>query len=369
VRCSLKERLEADGVDVVRAAAALGLRVLPGGTATPCPVCGADRRGSEDRRGPLGFGPLSWRCWRGACGAKGDVADLVRAVSASHGGPASGADGWAAAEALAVDVGLVAPDGLLERPGGGGVSVVRPVVPVAPVAVPARVRVVLPPAGEVAELWTAAGRVDTDPGVAAWLRSRALSPEVVAELDLARALPPAGKLPGWARIERLTWRSGWRCVLPATGADGELVALRARWAAAADAPPVGAKEIGGRGVAAGPAVFADPVGRWLLAHGPDARPGELVGGPHGWRWSGVVVVCEGGPDWLTLATATARMVSGRSTAAILGMWSGGWTREIGARVPPGCVVRLMLHGDTAGQGYADKVRSTLPAGCRVEVLR
>jgi hypothetical protein len=79
-------------------------------------------------------------------------------------------------------------------------------------------------------------------------------------------------------------------------------------------------------------------------------------------------VCEGGPDWLTLAAAEARRVQGKATAAILGLWSGGWTREIGARLPPGCTVRLALHQDGAGEGYAKQVRATIPAGCRVEVL-
>lgn len=356
--------VELAGVSVARAAAALGLREARG--TWSCPACGAERRGAGDPRGPVGAtaDKRGWRCH--ACGAGGDVAKLVRAAA----GPLPpGADGWAAARALAVEVGLVAPGAALERAEPSGRRMTRPSPVARPVADPVPVRG-LAPAVEVARLWEAAGPVDRDRAAAAWLASRALSAAVAAELDLVRALGSVDELPRWASIGRMTWRDGWRVLLPTWGPSGALVGLRARWCLLdPPKPPIGGKEIGGKEIASGPAVYADPVGRWLLERGPRARAGDLAGGPFAWRWSGAVVVCEGGPDWLTLATAEGRLAHGKPTSAILGLWAGGWTPEIGARLPPGCTVRLALHQDEAGRGYADRVRETIPAGCRLEVVR
>ena len=386
---------ELAGCTVATAAAALGLRACGRGTWGPCPACGAERRGASDSRGPVGStnDGRAWRCHR--CGAGGDAAALVAAVAVGAGRP-GGADGWAAARALAVEVGLVAPDAALERAGPSGRPVARPEPVARPGADSGPVRA-LAPAGEVARLWSWSWPVDPAGDAAAWLRSRALDPDAVRLLDLARELPDADELdalaaeragilaadglpldgatvPGWAALGRVPWSSGWRLMLPTWGPGGDLVGLRARWCLRDPPKPTfGGKEIGGTGIASGPAVYADPVGRWLLERGPGARAGELAGdadrNPLAWRWSGVVVVAEGGPDWLTLATAEPRAVAGKSTAAILGLWSGGWTAELGARLPSGCVVRLALHKDGAGDGYAERVRATIPAGCRVEVMQ
>jgi hypothetical protein len=386
---------ELAGCTVDAAAAALGLR--PGGRGTwgPCPACGADRRGASERRGPVGAtnDGRAWRCHR--CGAGGDVAALVAAVAVGS-ARAPGAEGWAAARALAVEVGLLAPDAALERAEPSGRPVARP-APVARPGVDSGPVRALAPAGEVARLWSWSWPVEPEGDAAAWLRSRALDPDAVRLLDLARELPPADELayleaeragilavdglpvdgatvPAWAALGRSAWSAGWRVVLPTWGPTGAMVGLRARWCLLDPRkPPFGGKEVGGTGIASGPAVYADPVGRWLLERGPEARAGELAGdadrNPLAWRWSGAVVVAEGGPDWLTLATAEPRAQRGKATAAILGLWSGGWTAEIGARLPSGCVVRLAVHDDGAGDGYAERVRATIPAGCRVEVVR
>lgn len=56
----------------------LGLTVR-GRTASPCPKCGTAQRGSEDRRGPLGFtgSGEGWTCHAKGCDASGDLADLL----------------------------------------------------------------------------------------------------------------------------------------------------------------------------------------------------------------------------------------------------------------------------------------------------
>lgn len=363
MRVSVYAELRA--VPVLTAAAALGLSVGRDGCG-PCPCCGAEQRGRSDRRVPVGItgDGRAWRCHR--CDARGDTAALVAAVAVGSVSP-SGDAAAATVRARAAEAGLVEPDSPVTGRASSVAPVTRPVPSAAPVAPPRRT---FAPASEVARVWDAAQRITAESTAGRWLRSRALDPEAVAVLDLARELPIRARLPSWAAIGDRVWTDGWRVVLPMTGPEGDLVGLRARWCDTGDPP---AKELGGRGVAAGPAVYADPVGRWLLTRGPGARAGELAGelatNPLRWRWSGVVVIAEGAPDWLTLATAEARQENDKQTAAILSLWSGGWTGEIAARLPAGCVVRLATHDDDAGHGYAERVRASLPAGVRVEVRR
>lgn len=60
----------------------LGVTVRRGNSAGPCPACGADQRGSDDRRGPLGFSGdgKAWACHASGCDASGDLADLLAYV-------------------------------------------------------------------------------------------------------------------------------------------------------------------------------------------------------------------------------------------------------------------------------------------------
>lgn len=331
--------------------AALGLTSMRRGSWGPCPACGADRRGAEDERGPLATnGPKLWKCF--ACGAAGDGAALVAAVAlgtADRPGP----DGWARARAIAVERGLVASEGAPvatarnvpnDRPPAPSV---RPGAPVAPVAS-------LPDAGEVTALWNACGPVDADPEVSGWLRSRRIDPALVAELDLARVVPSAAEnalaVATWTRFGRASWGRGWRLILPCFNAAGELVTLRARWAADG---PVKVKEGGGTDVAAGPAVYADPMAR------------ELLRGATPLGWDGRVIVVEGGPDFLTLATST-------SGPAVFGVWAGAWpATQAGAafaeRLPARARVCLATDANDAGDRYADTIGAHLAGRtwCRV----
>lgn len=62
---------------VSEAASALGLRPGPLRSLSPCPACSEQRRGTGDRRGPIGLATndRGWKCHR--CDATGDVVDLV----------------------------------------------------------------------------------------------------------------------------------------------------------------------------------------------------------------------------------------------------------------------------------------------------
>lgn len=62
---------------VLRVASALGMSRGRSKSVGPCPKCNAERRGSSDRRGPIGVNPedQGWMCFR--CDIKGDGADLI----------------------------------------------------------------------------------------------------------------------------------------------------------------------------------------------------------------------------------------------------------------------------------------------------
>lgn len=361
---------ELAGLPLATVAPALGLRAGPSGSWGPCPCCGVERRGSEDARGPVGAtgDGRAWRCHR--CDAGGDAAALVLAVATGK-SSSPGPDGWALAREVAERAALVdsAGNGPRERSGGPGGTPTRPPpgerssgpIPAVldPVADKPRA-----PADEVAELWHRCGEA-LDADADAWLRSRGLNPDAVVALDLARSWPrePGFTAPGWAGIRRRSWGDGWRLLFPTWGPAGELAGVRARWVDEAPPPSKRMKEVNGQDVLGGGAVYADPVGRWLLERGPSARPGDLVDGTR-YAWSGAVVVCEGGPDWLTLATSPGRHKA--PTAAALGLWAGAWSADFAARLPPGTTIRLALHADKAGRSYAEKLLRTLPRGMRVE---
>jgi hypothetical protein len=193
--------------------------------------------------------------------------------------------------------------------------------------------------------------VDADPGVSGWLRSRGIDPALVAALDLARALPSAAEnvvtVATWARFGRASWGRGWRLILPCFNAAGELVTLRARWTTDG---PVKVKEGGGTDVAAGPAVYADPMGR------------ELLRGVTPLGWDGRVIFVEGGPDFLTLATSTSS--TSTTAPAVVGVWSGAWpATQAGAafaeRLPARARVCLATDANDAGDRYADTIAARL----------
>jgi hypothetical protein len=261
-----------------------------------------------------------------------------------------------------------------------------------------------------------------DPRAGGWLEARARSwpsPSAadlaaglaVAELSgepLARLVGPAA-CPSWATMGGRSWATGWPLALPCYDARGQLVALRARrcaWSVDADGAPAelrggavwsgdtwqpvdgpAVKEVSPRGAGAcRGAVYADAVGRAVLrgevAPGDALRPDRWRSSAGTLRWSGAVVVVEGGVDYLRRATEPPRgraVAAGDARPAVLGVWSGAWPddaegdaladalRRAGARL-----VAVATDDDGAGEGYAAAVAATLArAGVpyRVRVAR
>ena len=331
---------QAREVSVPNVAAALGLRVdRRGRTLHPCPApdCGAEQRGSVDRRGPVevrhqGRG---WCCYR--CGAKGDALNLVARVL-HHAPKLSDLDAEQKADVRA----WYASHGWCDD-ADGPPRAVRAPKPIArrtePDAPPAR-----PDAREVTDLWGACTRVTEDDDVARWIALRGLDPDRVAARDLARALPVDLDVPGWARFMGTPWsRGSWRCIFPAYGPTGRVESLRARSidpncpkgqkAAAAGAGPGSATGI----------VLADGAGREVLSTGS---------APRWWPTDAplVVVVTEGEPDFLTWATRFGDAAD--DAPVVLGLFSGSWTAKVAARIPDSARVAVRTDADEVGDHYA-----------------
>jgi len=239
---------------------------------------------------------------------------------------------------------------------------------------PTDLQIVRPPASEVVELWDACDDVYDDGEVSAWLAYRGLDPAKVSDLNLARALPPTGSLPAWARCAGRPWSAGWRCIFPIYDATGTLASLRARWChllargeaptEQLDRPPEDLPGVKSAAAAAGPGsasglVLADGLLRQLL------RTGER---PEWWPKAAAlrIVVVEGEPDFLTWA---ARHGDAAETApAVLGLWSGAWTSALAARIPTGSRILLRTDLDASGHQYATTVARDLADRCELRRL-
>lgn len=209
-------------------------------------------------------------------------------------------------------------------------------------------------AAELEAVWSACGAVSDDVDLAAALRRRGLDPADVTDRDLARALPTTGTLPRWARFARKSWvELGNRLIVPMYDAAGQLASLHGRYIGdePRDVPPKGLSPIGGQ--IAG-TIMADALGRMLLASG--AAPT--------WWTERVVLIEEGVPDFLTVATHYG---DDENAPAVLGVLAGSWTCATAARIPDGCRVVVRTHTDMAGAKYAAAIGSSLVRRC--EVLR
>ena len=335
--------------DVPAVAEALGLSLDRNRRALrPCPGCGAEQRGSQDKRGPMGMtlDRRGWRCFR--CDAAGDALDLV--AVRFHGSKLRDLTAEQRADVRA----WYADRGWCDD-GGTGRETAPPPMPVPSPADPEPLT--RPDAGEVADLWSACVPVTEDADVAGWLTGRGFDPGRVADRDLARALPPGLAVPRWACFRGIPWNRGsWRCLFPAWGAAGRMESLRARSIDPDCAPgEKAAAAAAGEGSATG-MVLAGGVGRMVLETGaapswwPKGEPLRLV-------------VTEGETDFLTWATRHGDAVE--DAPAVLGLWSGSWTAEIAARIPDGSRVAVRTDDDDKGDRYAARVWRDLAGRCEL----
>jgi 5S rRNA maturation endonuclease (ribonuclease M5) len=377
-------RTPLDVPDLAELAARLGLTVGRGGFG-PCPVCGAVRRGRGDPRPPLTiYKGGGWGCLAGChlgdgkSSTGGDAVALLAYVRCGE-QPRAGDPRW--------------PAILAELRGADPVPVSRSSPrPAPPVAAPDPG----PDRAEVAALWAACTPLDmlkdNDPALR-WLRCRAFSVEGIAALDLARAMPAAGKLPPWVPtlgIVNATWRAVYRFAAPVYDARGELAALRFR---AVDSyppdglnvPPPGCRfeDRNGRRVLVAPlwTPHGEPVRgetdlpKALAARGCGRAAGLVLADPVGvdllrgtlkdaWRWDGRVIIVEGETDLWAMSTVSGRANNG-SSYAVFGHMAGAWTAAHAARIPDGARVLVATDDDDAGNRYFETVKATLRHRCKV----
>lgn len=290
---------EADTVPLPTVLAALGILPRAHRTYGPCPACGAEKRGKEDRRGPLGLrGDKGWRCH--VCSAGGYGSQAVRAVVGD----------WPAVFDWYRERSLIS---------GAPRSAVRVALPPPPPPPPPPRPPVDP--GEVRALLAACAPLPAD------LPDRRMLSRV---RGLAAWLPDGAPLPRWATYRRRDWRdSGHRVLIPLYDPDGRIAGIRAR---AADRAATHPKALPPAGHTTGGLCMASPTARaWLRG----AETPEHI------------VIVEGEPAWVIWCGAVPEGV------AVLGIISGSWTEAWRDRIAEtGASVLLVMDHDASGDKYA-----------------
>lgn len=359
---------------VARVARTLGLQV--GGAhgnvnqgISPCPSCGAEKRGSRDRRGPVGIRPddRGWRCHR--CDAHGDPVNLAAWVLLGEYKPTGSR--WRELQSSCADAGLC--DWPAESTGSfrhrvhqgrrkSPARVCSDSKRIGPTrrATSAPIR---PPAAEVQALWEDCRPVTSDSDVAAWLIGRGLEPEICAECDVVRALPARARLPEWAQFGRPWTHSSHRVIIPMYGPGGQLETVHARALSPRDhkgrdkaASPKGAQVAG--------TIMADRNGLDLLRAASATSTTQTTYTLASARGSATptILIAEGVPDFLTWTTQYAGDQNG---PAVLGIIAGSWNDELAGRIPDGARVLIRTHDDKAGHKYAQRIGTTLRDRCQV----
>lgn len=209
-------------------------------------------------------------------------------------------------------------------------------------------------------VWDQCRPVGDDPEVSAFLEGRALPPDRVVQLDVARALPHDARLPRALTSPEGPWtRTGHQLVVLAFDATGQPAGLHSR--AVRDVKP---KTLWPRGCSAAGLVFASGAARWLLGW----RAPCPFGAPDLAPWSAgppQIVICEGATDFLSWSCAFSD--ADQDAPAVFGIASGSWTPEIAAKIPNGSRVTVATDADRTGNGYAAKIGRSLVA--RVDLCR
>lgn len=201
-----------------------------------------------------------------------------------------------------------------------------------------------PPRDEIVRLWAYSLPVTDDMEAVAYFSARGLDNEALRRADLVRVL--RDDTPPWAVYGALPWaHTGHRAIVRMFDARGVFRSVRALKlrSGGADTP----KRLPPKGYRASGLVMANLLGVSML---------------RGTQQRLQVMVCEGEPDFLTIATEPSL-----AGVPLLGMVSGSWTGEIASRIPDGAEALVMTHNDKAGDGYANEVNVTI--GHRCTVLR
>lgn len=343
------EARERASVEEVAMALGLSVWTKAGARGFPCPEHPKNHSDGRPTARIVRHGAAFW-CHK--CEAGGDLVTLV--ALAMHGERAPRGEKFHAVRAWFAERGWCTPfEGQTRaRP--------RPTrAPPRPVERPREPEPTRAPSEQVVAFWGACKALEVGCVGWRWLCARDMAWKGIRVLDLARTIPAGLQSPDWAGFVftdrrtgeevRRSWAdAGWNLALPCFDSDGGLVAVRARWTGTTSPdwppvdpersetylgfgdtwretrPPFSGKEVSPRGAGfCRGTVYADPVARWLLegGHGPvDTEALDL-------KWNGRVLVVEGGPDFLAMATRPGRVSSDGQVDAVVGVWSGAWADD------------------------------------------
>ena len=343
---------------VLELATELGFETAPprgasGGSVYGCPACNADRRHtkSRDKRGAVGLerDGRGWRCFQ--CDASGDALHFV--AYALRGSRYTELGDSAKAEVrdwcnrwLGIDSTSTFSARSMHA---------NPSAPSRPV--PARVEPepLYPPLNEVTSLWSSCVRVDSIPEVRDWLASKRIDPMVVADRDLARAIPRGLRVPNWASFKHASWGDGgYRLVAQLVDATGAVRSIRAR-NVIGEAP----KSVAATGYHSGRLLFACGLARQVLATG--RAPEWWTGRPLRFE------ITEGEKKWL-LRASLSRDTSEFAPACVA-VESGSWKMEHAARIPDGSEILVVTDPDAQGAKYATEIVQSFVERIRSKAVR
>ncbi len=189
-----------------------------------------------------------------------------------------------------------------------------------------------PRADELRDVWGRATPVTEDAATSGYLVRRRLDPELVHARNLARVL--RSPLPAWACYQRSSWlETGHRMLCRVFDAWGRARSVRACRVVDGDTP----KRLPPSGCRAAELVLANRAA-WAMLRGDN--PARIL-------------IAEGEPDFLTLATTQAEDVP------VLGIGSGSWTQDFADAIPRNADVFIYTDPDDAGERYAAKIVDSL----------
>ncbi len=352
----------------------------------PCPSCGGLSRDSKERRTHekrlrcrVSEDGQGWKCYtngHGGCETSGDGPGLVNWHLHGHAGP-RGSELKAVLDWYEANH-LLGSGAVWNR----GTPVPGPVVSSGDAEAPSPVR---PPLSEVRDVWERlCVPVTEDAEVSAWLRNRhdgALDPELIARLELAKALKPGVELPEWckSRTGRRWNDAGYRLIVRLygpnqTGPGLRTLSLHAR--NVLDLPDEMPKGVNATDYSPRGLVMAWSSGL------PFLLPMEASEAP-------VLEIAEGVPDWLRLASARSQAFETATGPGAVAwgrpvVWgcvvgsAGGTAPKSGpdwraaSKVPDGWVVWIRTHDDPPtkddprpGEKMVRAWNEALPRGCQV----
>ena len=314
------------------AADLMGLQQGRGRSWGPCPCCNSEKRGSTDRRGPIGVrrDGTAWMCH--PCGAKGDVIDLVAASIAGSTYRSVDQESREKVRTWFTEHGY--GSGNYDRPRERPAPVVRENT---------RSR---PPEPEVRSLWSATTTLVEALGqepeyskpLSGWLFERRFNPEAVDRLGMIRVMPQGHQYrwpPWWPH----KWARFWRLTTPAYEMTGKFVSMHAR---SVNLQQRGPKTIWPRGHEAGGLVMANRRGVMMLRGDTDESSG--------------LIVCEGLTDLIRASLASEAEDLG---FAVIAGTCGSFRALSRLRLPRGFKVYIATDPDEKGNEYAQIISRSI----------